>query len=133
MALAGAGAGISELTALAATSELAPTAKRGTYIALMISSLLLFCPSTLWAQLISTHSSWRFVGLLSALWSFIGFLLVTVFYFPPPRVNSLGLSRRDIITQIDIVGGMLSISGIILFIGGLVWGGNQVYTRLPHL
>jgi hypothetical protein len=126
MALAGAGAGISELTALAATSELAPTAKRGTYNALMISSLFLFCPSTLWAQLISTHSSWRYVGLLCALWSFIGFVLVLVFYFPPPRVNSLGLSKSEILAQIDIVGGLLSISGIILFIGGLIWGGNQV-------
>lgn len=127
MALAGAGAGITELTALAATSELVPTGKRGAYVAVVISSILLFCPSNLWAQLISTHSSWRYVGLLCALWSFIGFVLIAVFYFPPPRVNSLGLSRREILTQIDIVGGLLSTSGIILFIGGLVWGGNQVH------
>lgn len=31
--IAGAGAGISELTALAVTSELGPTRKRGTYVA----------------------------------------------------------------------------------------------------
>lgn len=34
MALAGVGAGINELTALAATSEMAPTRKRGKYVAI---------------------------------------------------------------------------------------------------
>jgi MFS family permease len=64
MALAGAGAGIEELTALAVTSELAPTAKRGKYVAILVFTILPFCPSVLWAQLIATHSSWRYVGLL---------------------------------------------------------------------
>jgi len=34
MAISGAGAGINELTALAATSEMAPTRKRGKYVAI---------------------------------------------------------------------------------------------------
>jgi MFS family permease len=127
MALAGIGAGINELTALAATSELAPTVKRGKYVAVLVFTVLPFCPSVLWAQLISYHSTWRYIGLFCGLWAFIGLVMTAVFYFPPPRVNSMGLSRREIIAQIDFVGGFLSIAGMILFIGGLVWGGYQVF------
>ena len=36
MAIAGAGAGINELTALAVTSELAPIRRRGTYVAILV-------------------------------------------------------------------------------------------------
>jgi len=38
MAISGAGAGINELTALAATSEMAPTRKRGKYVAIRESA-----------------------------------------------------------------------------------------------
>jgi MFS family permease len=131
MALAGAGAGINELTALAATSELAPTAKRGKYVAVLIFTIIPFCPSVLWAQLIAYHSTWRYIGLLCGLWAFIGLAMTAIFYFPPPRVNSMGLSRREIIEQIDFVGGFLSISGMILFIAGLVWGGYMVFILHP--
>lgn len=61
-----------------------------------------------------------------------------IFYHPPPRVNSTGLSRKEIIARIDFVGGFLSISGMILFIAGLLWGGYQykwssVHTLVPLL
>ncbi|KAI9642085.1 hypothetical protein NHQ30_009956 [Ciborinia camelliae] len=125
MAIAGAGAGINELTALAATSELAPTAKRGKYVAVLIFTILPFCPSVLWGQLIASHSSWRYVGLFCGLWAFVGFVVTAIFYFPPPRVNSTGLSRREVISRIDFVGGFLSIAGLILFVAGLLWGGYQ--------
>jgi MFS family permease len=126
MALAGVGAGINELTALAVASELAPTRKRGKYVAVLIFSILPFTPSVLWAQLIAAHSSWRYVALFCGVWAFIGLVMTAVFYFPPPRVNSTGLSRREIISQIDFVGGFLSISGMIMFLAGLLWGGYQV-------
>jgi MFS family permease len=109
MALAGVGAGINELTALAATSELAPTAKRGKYVAVLIFTIIPFCPSVLWGQLIAYHSSWRYVGLICGVWAFIGLVMTAIFYFPPPRVNSLGLTNKEIIAQIDFVGGFLSI------------------------
>lgn len=127
MSLAGIGAGINELTAIAATAELAPTVKRGKYVAVLVLTVLPFCPSVLWAQLIAYHSNWRYIGLFCGLWAFIGLAMTAVFYFPPPRVNSMGLSRREIIEQIDFVGGFLSIAGMILFVGGLVWGGYQVF------
>ncbi len=94
MALAGVGAGINELTALAATSELAPTAKRGKYVAVLIFTILPFCPSVLWAQLIAYHGNWRYVGLLCGVWAAIGTTMTFIFYRPPPRVNSSGLSRK---------------------------------------
>ncbi|RDW92537.1 MFS multidrug transporter-like protein [Coleophoma crateriformis] len=133
MALAGVGAGINELTALAATSELAPTAKRGKYVAVLIFTILPFCPSVLWAQLIAYHSNWRYVGLFCGLWAFIGLVMTAVFYFPPPRVNSTGLTNRQIIAQIDFVGGLLSISGMILFIAGILWGGYQYAWTSVHV
>lgn len=127
MTLAGAGAGICELTALAATSELAPTRKRGTYVAILIFTIVPFCPSVLWGQLIAYHSTWRYIGLLCGVWNFIGLAMTAMFYFPPPRVNSSGLTRRETIAQIDFVGGFLSISGMVLFMMGMLWGGYQVW------
>lgn len=46
-------------------------------------------------------------------------VLTAVFYFPPPRVNSQGLSRAEILKQVDYVGGLLSVSGMILFMAGM--------------
>jgi MFS family permease len=115
MVFAGIGAGINELTALAATSELAPTAKRGKYVGILVFTIVPFCPSVLYGQLIAYYSSWRYIGLLCAVWAFIGLVLTVVFYFPPPPANLNATTRREILKQIDIVGGLLSISGMILF------------------
>ena len=113
MVFAGIGAGINELTALAVTSELAPTAKRGKYVAILIFTIIPFCPSVLWGQLIAAHSTWRWIGLLCGVYNFIGLVLTAVFYFPPPRVNSMGLTRREVLAQVDWVGGALSIPGMV--------------------
>lgn len=115
MVFSGIGAGINELTALAVTSELAPTSQRGKYVAVLIFTIIPFCPSVLWAQLIASHSSWRWIGLWCGLWAFIGLVLTVVFYHPPPRVNSVGMSRKQVLAEIDYVGGLLSVSGMILF------------------
>ncbi|KAI7439056.1 MFS multidrug transporter-like protein, partial [Hortaea werneckii] len=133
MVFAGVGAGINELTALAVTSELAPTSQRGKYVAVLIFTIVPFCPSVLWAQLIAAYSSWRYVGLLCGVWAFIGLVLTAVFYFPPPRVNSEGLSRREVLGQIDYVGGILSIGGMLLFMAGMQWGGYQYSWGSAHV
>ncbi|KAK5682360.1 hypothetical protein LTS10_005487 [Elasticomyces elasticus] len=135
MVFAGIGAGINELTALAVTSELAPTAKRGKYVAILIFTIIPFCPSVLYGQLIASKypSAWRWVGLLCGIYNFIGLLLTAIFYFPPPRVNSQGLSRREILGQIDWVGGALSIPGMLLFMMGLQWGGYQYPWSSAHV
>lgn len=117
---------MSKLTALAATSEMAPTRKRGVYVSTLIITIAPFCPSVLWSQLIAYHSTWRYCGLICGVWAAIGTLLVALFYFPPPRVNSTGLSNKEILGQIDWLGGFLSISGLVLFMAGLQWGGYMV-------
>lgn len=126
MVLSGIGAGVNELTALAATSELAPTSKRGKYVAVLVFTILPFAPSVLWGQLIAFYAGWRWCGLLCGAWAAIGFFLTLIFYFPPPRVNSLGLTNKEVIARIDFLGGFLSITGMILFMCGMQWGGYQV-------
>ncbi|KAJ4391540.1 hypothetical protein N0V93_005158 [Gnomoniopsis smithogilvyi] len=113
---AGAGAGINELTALAAASEIAPVSQRGKYVGALVFTITPFCISALYAQLIAAYSSWRYVGLLCGLWNFIGLVMTAAFYFPPPRIDPNGLSRREIVKRMDLVGGFLSIVGLILFI-----------------
>lgn len=107
--------GVNELTALAATSELAPTSKRGQYVAVLIFTIVPFVPSVMYGQLIAYYSTWRWCGLICAIWAFIGFLMIAFFYFPPPRVNSAGMSRKEVLRQIDFLGGILSIGGMLLF------------------
>jgi hypothetical protein len=126
MAIAGAGAGVNELTALAATSEMAPTRKRGTYVAVLIFTIVPFCPSVLWAQLIAANAGWRYVGLLCGCWAAVGFFMTLFFYFPPPRVNASGLSRKEVLARIDYVGGFFSIVGLLLFMCAMQWGGYMV-------
>ena len=126
MAIAGAGAGINELTALAVTSELAPTRKRGKYVAVLVFTIFPFCPSVLWGQLIASHSGWRNCGALCGAWAAVGLIMTIIFYHPPPRVNSKGLTRMEVFKQIDFVGGLLSVSGMLIFMAGLQWGGYQV-------
>jgi hypothetical protein len=92
-----------------------------------------FCPSVLWGQLIAYHSNWRYVGLVCGVWSGIGLAMTAIFYHPPPRVNSTGLTNKEIIAQIDFLGGFLSIVGTILFIAGLLWGGYQYPWKSAHV
>ncbi|MCJ1468558.1 hypothetical protein MMC07_007187 [Pseudocyphellaria aurata] len=133
MSFAGVGAGITELTALAVTSELAPTRKRGKYVAVLTFTILPFTPSVLWAQLIASHSSWRYCGAFCGAWAAVGLIMTAIFYFPPPRVNSQGLSRKEVLGQIDYIGAFLSIIGMLLFVAGLQWGGYQYPWESAHV
>lgn len=132
MAIAGAGAGVSELTALAVASELAPTRKRGKYVAVLIFTIFPFTPSVLWGQLISAYAGWRYCGALCGAWAGVGLIMTALFYFPPPRPNTRGFNRKQVLAQIDYVGGILSISGLVLFMAGLQWGGYQVRVSPGH-
>lgn len=85
---------------------------------MLVFTILPFTPSVLWAQLIASHAGWRYCGALCGSWVAVGLALTAVFYFPPPRVNSQGLTRKEIIRRIDYIGGVLSISGMILFMAG---------------
>lgn len=48
----------------------------------------------------------------------MGLVMTVIFYHPPPRVNSLGMTTMETIRQIDFVGGLLSVSGMVLFMAG---------------
>lgn len=133
MVFAGVGAGINELTALAAASEMSPVAQRGKYVSLLVLSIVPFCISALYAQLIAAYSSWRYVGLFCALWNGVGLLMTACFYFPPPRANPDNMTSRQILAQTDITGGFLSIVGMILFckFAFLPWSPHQ-QTQTPN-
>lgn len=140
MAVSGVGAGINELTALAGTAEIAPTIQRGKYIGFLILTILPFCPAVLWANLIAANAGWRFVGVLTAVYAFAGLLVLAVFYHPPPRASiSAGSGsgfrswRTEILPRIDLVGGVLSIGGIVLLVAGLLWGGYQYKWSSAHV
>ena len=126
MTIAGGGAGIGELTALAGTSELAPTNKRGLWVGLMVFTILPWTPSIMYAQLVNHAGGFRYVGLLCGLWSFVGLVMTVLFYHPPPRPNLSGYDKKEIIKRVDFIGGFFSICGVILFLAGLQWGGYQV-------
>ena len=135
MVISGSGAGVNELIAIAVTTEVAPTAKRGKYVAVLIGTLVPYMPSMFWGQLVASKSprAWRYLGLWAGLWAFLGMVLTFFFYHPAPRTNSLGLSRREIIAQIDWLGGLLSVGGSVLFIMGMVWGGYQYAWSSAHV
>ncbi|KAL2136403.1 hypothetical protein VTI74DRAFT_3837 [Chaetomium olivicolor] len=126
MSLTGIGSGINELTCLAGTAELVPISRRGYYVAGIVLTILPFLPSVMFAQLIAYHSTWRYIAVVTAGWTFLG-LIVTVFgYFPPPRACAKSWKERmDLLKRTDFLGGFLSIVGLAGFEAGLHAGGYQ--------
>ncbi|KFG83945.1 hypothetical protein MANI_116337 [Metarhizium anisopliae] len=133
MALSGVGAGISELISISGLAEIAPTAQRGVYIAALIMSILPWCPSVMWGQLIAANAHWRYVGVMIIAYTAVGLAVVFFFYSPPPRVNSASLSGKETVSRIDFVGGLTSITGIILLIAGILWGGYMYAWKSVHV
>ncbi|WPG98716.1 Hypothetical protein R9X50_00151000 [Acrodontium crateriforme] len=132
MVIAGLGAGLNELIALAGTAELVPVKKRGAYVGLVVFSILPFCPSSLWAQLIAAHSNWRYVGILVGVWNFIGLVLVGTLYQDPAQRTPKRL-RSEILREIDYIGAFLSTAGVTLFMMGMQWGANQYVWGSVHV
>ena len=131
MVISGLGAGLNELIALAGTAELVPIQKRGTYVGLVVFTILPFCPSVLWAQLIAEASNWRFVGIPVAVWNFVGLLLVLFAYKDPAR-NKV-VDKKAVLREIDYVGGLLSTFGVLLFMMGMQWGVHQYSWGSAHV
>lgn len=116
---------MNELIALAGTAEVVPVKDRGKYVGLVVITILPFCPSTLFAQLIVKASNWRYNGIFVGVWNFIGLLLCIFCYHDPPRLHEQ-YTKRDVFRQMDYVGGILSTIGITCFMMGLQWGASQV-------
>ncbi|OAG12773.1 MFS general substrate transporter [Paraphaeosphaeria sporulosa] len=120
----GIGAGLNELIALAGTAEVVPVKDRGKYVGLVVLTILPFCPSVLYAQMIAESSNWRYNGIFVGVWNFIGLLLCVFCYHDPPRLTA-EYTARDVLRQVDYIGGILSTAGITLFMMGLQWGATQ--------
>ncbi|KAK1043777.1 hypothetical protein LTR74_018395 [Friedmanniomyces endolithicus] len=123
MAIAGGGAAIGELTALAGTAELVPVNKRGIYLALVTFFVLPFCPWPLYTQLLANYSTWRWGLWITLIYNGIAVAGIAIFYFPESNLRGYGLSKSQIIKRLDIGGAFLSISGLTLFLVGLTAGG----------
>ena len=121
--LLGFGAVIQELIAIAVVAEIVPTAKRPLYAAITLSAIIPWSPGTLYANWMA-NSSWRWIGLCLGVWNLINLVIIAVFYRPPPRVNRLGLSKKEALARIDFVGGALITLGLLLFLVGLNRGGE---------
>jgi MFS family permease len=119
----GIGMAIEELLSISAVLELVPRQQRGFYAAIIVSTFLPFAPASLYGGLIA-ESNWRYCACLIAIWNLLTAVIIFIFYNPPPRSNSTGLSRRQILRRIDCVGGFLLTAGIVLFMIGLNWGGQ---------
>ena len=130
--LLGFGAVIQELLAIAVVAEIVPTSKRPVYAALILCAIIPWSPGTLYANWMA-NSSWRWIGCTIAVWNVITLAILVVFYRPPPRVNSLGLTRREMIRRIDFVGGALIITGLVFFLVGLNWGGQDYPWKSAHV
>jgi MFS family permease len=133
MVISGLGAGLNELISLAGTSELVPVHKRGIYVGAVVITILPFTPSPLWAQLITQAAgSWRYVGIVVAVWNAIGLVLVTTCYKDPVRLTPVR-PAKEILRELDYVGGILSTFGVTLFMMGLQWGARQYSWGSPHV
>ncbi|RMZ76792.1 hypothetical protein DV737_g4655, partial [Chaetothyriales sp. CBS 132003] len=112
---------------------LALAGKRGAYVAVLVFTVLPFVPSSLYAQLIASHATWRYCGLIICVWNGLALIITSVFYFPPPRPNSMGKTKKQVLAEIDYVGGLLSVSGLVLFLAGMQWGGYQYKWKSVHV
>lgn len=123
-ALIGMGTVVEELLAIAIVVEIVPTAKRPIYAAGTLCMIIPWSPGSLYGNFI-TRESWRWVGMLLGMWNLLIIVLLVPFYHPPPRVNSSGLSRRQLLGRIDFVGGTAITIGILFLSMALNWGGQE--------
>jgi len=131
MAIAGTGAGISQVIGIAGVAEIVPVKHRGKFIGSIYLLFTPMAPATTYgnpslcshltaAQIYSAQSTWRWSAWISIGLSFISLVMVLASYHPPRRELSAGNQRLSIT---DYIGGILPISGIALFLLGLQWGG----------
>ncbi|KAH7384489.1 major facilitator superfamily domain-containing protein [Pyrenochaeta sp. MPI-SDFR-AT-0127] len=126
MALSGAGAGIGELSGLAGLAEVVPVKYRGYSLALVTAFVLPFCPYLLYVEMWSHHDTkvgWRWGPWVALMYNGIVGLGLAFTYFPHNHTRAEGFSRRAILARIDYLGGVLSITGLTLFLVALNSGG----------
>lgn len=126
MAMAGAGAGVGELTGLAGLAEIVPVRHRGYSLAILTAFVLPFCPYVMYTELFATRGvspTWRWGAWISLIYNAVTLVGLAVFYFPHGHRRADGMSRMAVLKRIDYVGGFLSIVGLALFLVALQAGG----------
>ncbi|KAF2276912.1 MFS general substrate transporter [Westerdykella ornata] len=125
MSLSGIGAAIGELTGLAGLAEVVPVKHRGYSLALVTAFVIPFCPYLMYVQLWSNKPGpgWRWGPWTSLTYNGIVAIGLALTYFPHNHTRAEGFSRRAILKRIDYLGGVLSITGLTLFLVALQSGG----------
>ncbi|KAF2649675.1 MFS general substrate transporter [Lophiostoma macrostomum CBS 122681] len=125
MALSGIGAAIGELTGLAGLAEVVPVKHRGYSLALVTAFVIPFCPYLMYVELWSYKRGpgWRWGPWVALTYNGIIGLGLLFTYFPHNHTRAEGFSRRAILKKIDYAGGVLSITGLTLFLVALQSGG----------
>ncbi|CZT15092.1 related to MFS drug efflux pump [Ramularia collo-cygni] len=126
MALAGAGAGIGELTGLAGLAETVPVKHRGYSLAALTAFVIPLCPYVMYSQLFSTRGSnptWRWGAWICLVYNGVTLIGLLFCYFPLGHARAAGLSTMAVVKRIDYVGGFVSIIGLTLFLVALQAGG----------
>ncbi|KAJ5081095.1 hypothetical protein N7456_013333 [Penicillium angulare] len=130
--LAGVGIAVQELMAIAAITEIVPTKYRGYYTAMVVTAFLPFAPASLYGELIS-KTNWRYAACMIAIWNFLTFIIILLFYRPPARPNSMGLTWFQKFKKIDFLGGFLMTCGTVFFLVGFNWGGQAHPWNSPQV
>jgi Fungal trichothecene efflux pump (TRI12) len=73
-----------------------------------------FCPYVLYAQLLATRVTWRWCMWIGLIYNALAFIGIAVSYFPVKYHARVAGARREIIKNIDFIGGLLSIAGFVL-------------------
>lgn len=131
-AIIGMGAVIEELMAIAVVAESVPTSKRPIYAAIILCAIIPWSPGTMYANWMATIS-WRWIGCALGVWNALILFFIWPFYHPPPRVNSLGLTRKEMFARIDFIGGILVTVGLVFVLVGLSWGGQDYPWNSAHV
>lgn len=132
MTISGVAIGIQLLTSVAAVTELVPVYKRGITIGYIVMGFLPFAPASLYGQLLA-EKSWRYVGLVIGVMALISFAILAIWYKPPPRPNSVGLSKMECLRRMDFIGAFFGIGGVTAFLVGLNWGGQPYAWSSAHV
>ncbi|EXJ75432.1 uncharacterized protein A1O5_02128 [Cladophialophora psammophila CBS 110553] len=123
LSIAGAGAAVGELTALAGTSDIVPVKHRGLAVAAVTAIIIPFCPSVMYAQLFASHDTWRWSAWIPLIYNGMVVIGLSLTYYPKTHPRTQGMTTSSILKRVDYLGGALSIIGVTLFLVALQSGG----------
>lgn len=112
-----------------ALAELIPNKWRGYNNALLFFMAVPFSTfgPIIARNFLATSQSWRWSYYINLILTGLAIILATVFYHPPifEQLHTRA-SKRKVIKDIDYLGILLFVAGLVLFLIGLSWGG-QLY------